>query len=275
MHSKLEKPNSRRSRHLHWFAPAATFVLIVFTWRVCVAVFHVSPAILPPPENVAFAFARHFPALFRNAAVTFLEAILGFTVAAVFALTLAALFAFSASSKRALYPYAIAMKSIPLIALAPLVVAWFGGDLVSKVVLAAIISFFPILVSASDGFRAIDPDAFDLFRSFSASRRQIFLKLQFPAALPQIFAGLKTASSFAVVGAVVAEFIGAQAGIGLMIKSSSYYLDTDITFAAIIVAATVGLMFFGAVSFLQRMFVFWQPVISSAESGIDSAESMA
>lgn len=269
---KRNTPNRRRPAQ-RWIAPTAMFFIVILLWRVTVAVFHVSPAILPSPEKVALAFVANASSLLRNAALTSWEALLGFSVAAIAAISLATLFTFSASSKRALYPYAIGMKSIPLVALAPLVVAWCGGDLTSKVVLAAIISFFPILVSATDGLKTVERDAIDLFRSFSATRWVIFRKLQFPTALPHIFAGLKTASSFAVVGAVVAEFIGARAGVGLMIKSSSYYLDTDITFAATVVAAGIGLLFFGAVGLFQRLFFSCQLTTDSEESEIHSEES--
>jgi NitT/TauT family transport system permease protein len=264
MHWKIQKRNRAVSIR-NWLPPVLTFAGFLLGWDLVVRLLGISPAILPPPGNVAAALAKNATQLVRHAGVTLLEAVLGFVLAVLFAVALATIFTFSKPAKRALYPYAIAMKAIPLIALAPLVVVWFGGDLASKIVLAAVISFFPVLVSATDGFRSTDPDAVDLMRSFSASRWKIFTKLQFPAALPQVFGGLKVASSFSVVGAVVAEFVGAQAGIGFLIKSSSYYLDTDLTFAAIFVSAVVGLIFFALIVFLQRIFLFWHRPVEDFE----------
>jgi NitT/TauT family transport system permease protein len=245
------------NRH-DWLAPIFACIIFLVCWQGVVLLFGMSPVVFPGPSKVAFALFNHFGQLLYHAGITLLESVLGFLLGGVVAIGLAVLFVFSRNTERALYPYAIAMKAIPLVALAPIVVAWFGGDLISKVILAAVISFFPILVNAVDGLKNTEPEALDLMKSFSASRWSIFAKLQWPGARPQIFAGLKIASSFSVVGAVVAEFVSAQSGIGFIIKSSSYYLDTDLTFAAIFVAALMGLIFFGVIVWSQSVFVSWR-----------------
>lgn len=253
-----------KCNYRYWFAPVLASLGILACWQGGIHLFDMSPLILPSPVKVASALQSHFVQLLGHAGITFLEALSGFLLGGLWAIALAVLFAFSQGMERTLYPYAIGMKAIPLVALAPIVVTWFGGGFTSKVVLAAVISFFPILVNAVDGLKSVEPEALDLMKSFSASRWSIFTKLQWPSALPQIFAGLKVASSFSVVGAVVAEFVNAQAGIGFIIKSSSYYLDTDLTFAAIFVAALMGLAFFGIVVWLQSIFIFWQKSDSAA-----------
>ena len=242
----------------NWLAPVIACIVLLAGWQSITQLFGISPLIFPGPSNVASALISHFGQLLYHAGITLLESVCGFLLGGLIAICLAILFVFSKDTERALYPYAIAMKAIPLVALAPIVVAWFGGGLTSKVILAAVISFFPVLVNAIDGLKNVESEALDLMKSFSASRWCIFTKLQWPGALPQIFAGLKIASSFSVVGAVVAEFVNAQAGIGFVIKSSSYYLDTDLTFAAIFIAALMGLLFFAIVVWLQSFFVFWQ-----------------
>ena len=206
-----------------------------------------------------------FGYLVTHGSITLFESVLGFLLGGFIAISFAFLFQFFPKTKQAIYPYAILIKAIPLVALAPLVVLWFKAGLLSKIILAAIISFFPILVNSVQGLSSVEPEALDLMATFSASKWKVLTKLRIPNALPSLFAGMKISSSFAVVGAVVAEFIGAQRGIGYVIKSSSYYLETDLTFAAIIVAALTGLFFFGTIVLIERKIVFWQP---SSESNV-------
>jgi len=240
-------------------APVLAVLIFIFLWDISIRLFNVSHLILPSPMAVLNAIGENTSYLVKHSAVTLLEAAGGFVLGSTVACVLAVLFFFSKQLENALYPYAISMKAIPLVALAPVVVAWCGGGYESKVILAAVISFFPVLVNANDGFKAVDKDALELMHSLSASKWDIFCRLQLPQALPQLFAGLKIASSFSVVGAVVAEFVNAEAGIGFAIKSTSYYLDTDLTFAAIFFAALIGLLFFGFISLLQKKFTPWMP----------------
>jgi NitT/TauT family transport system permease protein len=154
------------------------------------------------------------------------------------------------------------------VALAPILVVWFDTGLLSKVVMAAIISFFPVLVNTVQGLNSVEPEALDLMTIFAASKWQVLTKLQFPQALPYLFTGLKVSATFAVVGAVVAEFVGSSAGIGYIVKSSSYYLNTELTFAAIVVAAMIGFLFFLMVGLLESMVVFWRPKGEQEFSGL-------
>lgn len=238
--------------------PLIALVIFLSGWEILVRSLSVSPLILPPPSAVANILVNQFGSLVTQSGITLLESVLGFLLGCVAAFSLATLFVFSRIAEQALYPYAIALKAIPLVALAPIVVVWFGTGLASKVFLAAVIAFFPVLVNAIDGLKAIEPEALELLTMLSASKWQIFTKLRIYTALPSIFAGMKVASSFAVVGAVVAEFVGSDQGIGFVIKSSSYYLNTDLTFAAIIVSALIGLIFFWIISWLETKIIFWK-----------------
>lgn len=238
--------------------PIFALILFLLGWWLVIKIFAVSPLILPTPVDVARALFANLPSLLLNGGITLLEAILGFLLGAAAAIILAGTFQFSNTVRDGVYPYVIAIKAIPLIVLAPILVVWFGSGFISKVVMAAIISFFPIMVNTFQGLNSVDEEALDLLATFSASRWQIFTKLRFPAALSSIFAGMKISSTFAVIGAVVAELVNAQNGIGYIIKNSSYYLDTALTFAAILVAALIGLIFFWLVNLLEKKFIFWE-----------------
>jgi NitT/TauT family transport system permease protein len=238
----------------------AIIALIVFlmVWYLLIYIFTISPLILPTPYEVAASLFTNLPFLLQHGGLTLLEAVLGFLLGGVAAVVLAVVFQFSDKFQEAIYPYVIALKAIPLVVLAPLVVVWFGSGFASKVVMASIISFFPIMVNAVQGLNSVEQEALDLMASLSASRRQVLLKLKFPASLVAIFAGMKISSTFAVIGAVVAELVNAQNGIGYVIKNSSYYLDTALTFAAIFVAALIGLLFFWVINILEKKIIFWK-----------------
>ena len=196
--------------------------------------------------------------LLFNTYVTMGEAVLGFVCGSFAGFIVAVLFAYSKSAKGALYPYAIAAKAMPVFALAPLLVVWFGTGIWSKVVMAALVCFFPVLVSSYKGLSSVDRDYLDLFRSFGSSGKEIFLKLRVPSSLPYLFPALKVAAGAAVIGATVAEFTGASNGIGHMVVNASYYLDTSLMFAAIVFISLGGILFFYLIDFAEKHIVFWQ-----------------
>jgi len=238
--------------------PGAAFVLLLLLWQAADAIFAFNKVILPSPADIARAFASQYPQLFRETAVTMLESGLGFLAGSVAAVCLATAFVHSRLTQEAVYPFAVALKSTPLIAIAPLLVLWFGNGLLSKVVMSALVAFFPVLVNAVSGLTSVDPEILDLMKSLSASRWQIYRKIRFPNSAGYIFAALKIASSLAVVGAVIGEFTGSTQGIGHLINTSSYYLQTDVVFAAIALISLCGVGFFELMAYLERVVVFWQ-----------------
>ena len=159
--------------------------------------------------------------------------------------------------ERTLYPYLIALQSMPKIAIAPLIVIWFGYGASSKVIIAAMISFFPILVNVVVGLRSCDASKLDLLRSLSASKWQIFWYLRLPNALPFIFAGFNIAIIFSILGAIVGEFVGGEAGLGFLIVAANTTLDVSQVFAVLIVLATLGVTVFIGLQFVHRKVVFW------------------
>jgi NitT/TauT family transport system permease protein len=192
-------------------------------------------------------------------AVTSYEAVAGFLLAVAFAFVCGTLIAEVPVLRRVIMPYLVAVNAAPKIAFAPLLVVWFGFGSGSKIVMAALIAFFPVLVNTVAGLAGADPAKLKLMRSLAASSWTTFRKVKLPDSLPVIFAGLKTAIVFAVVGAVVGEFVGADAGLGHLIKQTDYQLDVALTFAIIVLLSLVGIILFYAVEWLERWVLFWAP----------------
>lgn len=240
--------------------PILTLILFLGGWELLTCALSISPLILPPPSLVMQTLFERIGYLITQGGVTLLASVLGFLLGCIAAIILAIVFIFSETAEQAIYPYTIALKGIPLVALAPLVVLWCGTGLLSEILLAAIISFFPILVNTVNGLRSVESEALELMATFSASKIQVFQKVRLPTALSSLLAGMKVSSTFAVIGAVVAELVGSQQGIGYVIKSSSYYLETDLTFAAIIITALISLIFFWAIELLEHKLIFWKNI---------------
>jgi NitT/TauT family transport system permease protein len=237
--------------------PAASFVILIAVWQIAVQMFHLEKVILPAPMDVVIAIGHNFLSLVTATGITMTEAILGFLAGSGGAFLLAVIFTHSRPIQRSVYPYAIALKSTPLIAIAPLLILWFGNGMLSKIVMSAMVAFFPVLVSSVSGLTAIDQSMIDLLRSLSASWPQTLIKVRIPNSLPYVFASLKIASSMAVVGAVIGEFTGSMSGIGHLLTTSSYYLDTPVVFAGVLFITLAGLLFFALVAILEKKVVSW------------------
>ena len=240
------------------FYPLAFFIAIIFFWLFFVNILHTPEYILPSPLQILNDLFSNFSIYLNHTSITFFEAIMGYLLANIIGFAIAVVFTYSKSFEKGLYPYAIALKTTPIIAIAPILIIWFGTGMLSKIITAAIICFFPILVNSVKGLSSIDESHLDLFKSFSANKFQIFTKLRLPNALPFIFSALKISAGLAVVGAIVGEFVGAKAGLGFLILTSSYYLDTTKMFTAVILSAILGMIIFYSVSFLEKRIVFWQ-----------------
>jgi NitT/TauT family transport system permease protein len=230
----------------------------IVSWDLLVRTFSINPIILPPPSAVLDAFYDNAWTLLKHTGITMLEAVLGFLLGSLVAYAGAIFFVHSRLVEKALYPYAVALKSTPLIAIAPLLVVWFGNGILSKIIMSALVAFFPVLVNCVHGLSAIDEEAVHLMKSLAATRLQVLTKLRMPNSLPFLFSSLKIASSLSVVGAVIGEFTGSIVGIGHLITTSSYYLETPLMFAAIMLISAAGIAFFYTVSFIERFLIFWE-----------------
>jgi NitT/TauT family transport system permease protein len=235
--------------------PALFVAAVLAIWEAAVRVFNVPEYLLPAPSVIVEATDR---SLFLHLAVTFSEALAGFLMASILAFGAALAFVRFRALERGLFPIAIAIKTTPLVALAPLLVLWQGTGWWSKITAASLICFFPVLVNTVKGLKAADADYFELFSILGATRPQEFRSLRIPFCLPYVFSALKISSSLAVVGAIVGEFVGATKGLGYVIMISSAHIETPALFSAIFASAGAGIALFYTVAAAERVVVFWQ-----------------
>ena len=233
-------------------------VLIAATlavWEALVRLFEVPAFILPTPSNIFMALYRGIAStLYLNhVGVTLTETLIGFLVGAVLAFALGIAVALSRSVEYFLYPFIVMFQAMPKVALAPLIIVWFGLGLTSKVVNAA------LMVNTIVGLRSAEEDKVDLMRSLAATRWQVFWMLQLPNAMPYIFAGLEIAMIFALIGAIVAEFVGAQSGLGMLIQSMNFTMDVAGQFSVLLILSVLGLILNGMVNGVRRRVLFWDP----------------
>jgi len=234
--------------------PLAFGLLLLIAWQALVMIGHIPEYLLPAPTAILAAMDR---SLLLQFTVTFIEALAGFLIASALAFVVATLFVRFHTLEDGLFPIAIAIKTTPIVAIAPLLVIWLGTGWWSKIVAAILICFFPVLVNTVKGLKAADGEYHELFDTLGASRAQEFGKLRIPYCLPYLFSALKISSSLAVVGAIVGEFVGATQGLGYLIIISSAHLETATLFSAIIAAAFAGIAMFYAIGFTERRLIFW------------------
>ena len=239
-------------------------VVVVLAWEYGVLWLDVPTYILPPPSRIAFAMWQGLDAgifdrggYWLHAGVTVAEVLLGFFIGSGVGLILGTVISQFRILEATLRVYLVAIQSLPKVALAPIIVMWFGFGLTSKVVIICLLTFFPLLITSMAGFKAVDAERLELMRALGARPWQIFWKVRFPSALPYIFAGLDMAAVLAVVGAVVGEFVGAQRGLGTLILSMNAQMDTAGTFSVFIILAIVGVVMYQAMRIIERRFLFW------------------
>ncbi|MBI2776700.1 MAG: ABC transporter permease [Chloroflexi bacterium] len=238
-------------------------VIVVALWQLVTALGLVPRIILPSPADTVREIVLSAANIARgdyiteSLWVTTQEVVVGFLLAAGLGFALGILVSETKLGRTAVMPYLIGFNAIPKVTFAPLFVAWFGFGPESKVVMALFIAFFPVIVDTAAGLASVDRDSLMLFRSFQANRWTTLAKLKLPAALPYIFAGLKTAAVFSVVGAVIGEYLGGGRGLGMLIRLSSEQLRIDQVFALIFFLSILGVALFGIVAWLERRIVFW------------------
>lgn len=217
----------------------------------------VPPYLLATPSQIVDVFVSEVPAFLRHSAVTGTEAIVGLLTAALAAIILAMSFSYSEIIRSIFYPWIIVLQSIPIIVIAPLIIVWFGHGWIGKSIAALLLAFFPIVINVTRGLKTASREALDLFKIFGATKRQVLFKLQLPHSIPYFFAALRVASTLSVVGAVVSEFTGADAGLGFIVLVSSYRLETSRMFAGVIAAAALSLLMFAAVLGAESLVSRW------------------
>jgi ABC-type nitrate/sulfonate/bicarbonate transport system permease component len=233
----------------------------VALWQLLVSLKHIDSQIFPGPWLVLRATWGDRTDLWPAIGTTTEEAVLGLGVAILVALATAVGIDTWVPVRRSLYPLIVASQTIPMIALAPLVLIWWGFGLLPKVVLVALFSFFPIAVGLVQGLNSTDPDTLNLLRTMRASRRQLLLRVRLPSSLPQFFTGLKISVTYAYTAAIVAEFVGAEQGLGLYMYTAAHAapVETDLVFGSIIVVALLTIVLFLLVGLAERVAMPWRP----------------
>lgn len=234
-------------------------IIGLLIWHYSVIWTGIEDFILPSPLQVVNAFETQLqdPLFYEHLRITFQAAITGFFLAAVVAITLGTIVSQVKVVERMIMPYIAAIQTIPKVALAPLFVIWFGYGISSKVVMSAVICFFPILINVIEGLNSADPERIRMLTVFGAKKRQIFTMVKLPSALPFIFAGLDIGVVFAILGAVVGEFLGAQRGLGVLLLQTQYLFDIAGMFAVLVVLSIMGFTGHMIVLTLKKKFAFW------------------
>jgi NitT/TauT family transport system permease protein len=237
--------------------PLCFVVAVLVAWQGIVVGLGIPEYLLPAPLVIVATLDR---SLLTEIGYTAGEAACGFVIASGLAFVAAIAFVRFKTIEQGLFPFAITLKTTPIVAIAPLLVLWLGTGWWSKVAAAVLISFFPVLVNTVKGLKAPEADFQDLFRTMRADPQQIFRKLRIPYCLPYFFSALKISSSLAIVGAIVGEFVGAEHGLGYLIVISSAHLETPTVFQAIGAAAAIGIVMFYLLEWMERRIVFWTQV---------------
>lgn len=236
-----------------------TTIGLVAAWQIGVTAFNVPTFMVPSPWEIILAFRDNGSILWKNFLPTLLEASLGFIFGNLIAILLAIWFVHSSVAERAIYPIAVFIKAIPIIALAPILVLIFGNGIAPKIIIAGLICFFPTLVNMVQGLKSVSPAMLDLMRVLSANKREVLWKVQLPASLPFLFAALKIAATSSVMGAIVAEWIGSSFGLGALIIEATYNFRSPLLYATVVIAALTAVVLFSIVSLVETKVVRWKP----------------
>jgi ABC-type nitrate/sulfonate/bicarbonate transport system permease component len=257
-------PRARRTSGRGPRAAAAAYLpalgllsLAAAIWQAVVAARGVPPWLLPSPARIAATLVSDRALFLANAGTTAAESVAGLTAAVVVAAGLALGIRFSRTLDRALWPLLVASQTVPVPALAPLLVLWMGYGMAPKIVVVALVCFFPLVVNAVDGLRAADPQTLDALRTLGADRRRLFLLVELPGALPAAFTGFKTAAAYAVIGAVLGEWLGGDRGLGVVMIQAKAQLLTARVFAALVWLSAIGVAMFALAALAERLALPW------------------
>ncbi len=256
--SEPSPPLRAHRRQPNWLLPPTLLILALLAlWQAAVEVFQVQAWLLPSPLAIVRAGWAAHSLVGAHVWQTAQETLLGFAAALAVGLALGILLDRSPKVRAALYPLLVFSQTVPIVAIAPLLVIWFGYGILPKVIVVALVCFFPIVVNTADGLRATDPEQIALLRTMGASQRDTFLKVQLPGAMPMIFSGIKVGITYSVVGAILGEWVGASRGIGVFMLRATNSFRTDWVFVSIALTAALSLLLFGVVALVERLTLRW------------------
>lgn len=238
-------------------APTLALAAAILLWEAGTRAFGVPDYILPPPSAIAAALAATWSTVLRHTAATLVTVLLGFAASVAISLPLAVAIAASRPVAAAIYPLLVVTQSVPKVALAPILVVALGSTALPRIIVTVLVAFFPLVVSSVAGLLATPPELLEMARSCRATRMQALFRIRLPFAIPFVFAGLKVAVALCVVGAVVAEFVGADEGLGYLIQTSMAFFKVPLAFGAVVVLAAMGIVLFALVEAAERLLFPW------------------
>jgi NitT/TauT family transport system permease protein len=238
---------------------AATLIALVMLWELLVRQFQIPAWLLPSPSLIGQAMLEWRSELIGHSLVTLYETLVGFALAIAISIPLAVAVVYSPILQNTIYPILLALQSMPKVAIAPLLALWIGFGTLPKIVVVFLVCFFPIIVATTSGLTAVPSSLMDLIRSLSASSLQTFVKIRFPTAMPHIFVGLKIAITFAVIGAVIGEFVGSENGLGYLILVSTSQSRTPLAFGSLVLLTVMSIVLYYGIALIERIAVPWAP----------------
>lgn len=263
--AEAEAEHRRRRRRVVWrrrLLPVAGLAAFLGLWGALVWVLKVPPFVAPSPVLVATTLWAKFGMLMTNLAPTAIEAICGFLLGNFAAILIATVFVHKKTVEEAFFPTVVIINTIPVVAKAPILVLLLGNGMEPKIAIAALICFFPTLVNMVRGLESVNPQAMELMRVLSASKREVFFKLRLQNSLPYLFSALKISASTSVIGAIVGEWVGSTLGIGALIIQATYAFDSALLYATVIVGSCFSMVFFLTIALIERLVVRWQAPVT-------------
>jgi len=254
---QADKENPTKSKLLEALPAVLIFVITIVIWQLATVIFEIPQFLLPSPLATIERIQLMWSDLFYHLKWTMIEAVGGFLLGSLLAFIVAVAFVHIPLFEQSLYPWAVVLQTIPIVALSPLFALWMGYEIDHKIAIATVVVFFPVLVNTTRGLRDVSPASLELMKILSASKLDIFLRLRLPSSLPYLFAGLRISSTLAVIGAIVAEFNGAARGIGWLVYAAGIRLDTRTIFAGIVFSSAAGIIFFQIISGLEKLLLYW------------------
>ncbi len=243
-------------------------LILVFLWQVACTAFKIPAFLIPSPADVGLRLYEKRDLYFSHLLVTLYETTAGFFLAVMFGIISAAIIVVIPKLRTVVMPLLLVAQLVPKVAIAPLLLIWFGYGLMPKVLVAFLVAFFPIVVNGASGLSAVQPELLELGHSLKASRWQTFWKFRMPTALPELFSGMKVAMTLAIIGAIIGEFVGGNRGLGYLIIVANQELDTALAFASIVLLSLMGIVLYGLIELFERWLMPWHlPVDPMAPTG--------